>query len=256
MSGIELERRDGIAELVLDRDPGNRFSEALQARFASLVDELREDPDLRVAWIRARGPDFSHGADLGDPALTARMTEGSGERLAIATRGQRMIEGWDALPVPTVASARGRIIGAGACVYLASDFRYASAAASVHFPEVERGMHLSWGILPILAREVGAPTARSLTLACERTEVEGLPPGAVRVEEDPDGAARALVDRLASFPPLAVRSTLGVLRIAQTGVPGAAAGDARAFAETTGSEDFAEAIAAWMERRAGRYRGC
>lgn len=243
---LRWERSDHLVTLCLDRPPGNRFSLDLIDTLIQAFEQLQEDRDVRAVCLEAEGDDFSFGADLLDEDLAALIREGESTRLSLATRGQRLIELWDCLPVPTVCFARGRIIGAGAGLFVASDFRFVGPDSILWFPEVRRGMHLSWGIVPLLIRECGGGWARRLALAGEKIDPLACVPLVVQGSTR-DGVI-SFAHQLAFLPPLAVKA------IADTFVHGAAE-DPQRFADTVDSHDFAEAMAAWMEKRSGHYEG-
>ena len=118
-------------------------------------------------------------------------------------------------------------------------------------------MHLAWGILPHLAREYGAPVTRRLSLGGGAISVKQLPVGSVSLEpvDEVDRRAQQWSEELASKPPLAVRAILSALRAIARGEPHSADLDIEAFAATTGSDDFREALMAWFDRRDGIYTG-
>ena len=254
-----LDEDTRVAEIRLETGAGNRFSLALMRRLVAILEALAgSGPEGRVRSLlwTATGQDFSHGADMTDPDLVAAMTAGDAGRAGVAETGQRLIEALDGLPLATVVAARGRIIGAGACVFLAADFRLAADGATLRFPEVDRGMYLSWGILPIAVRELGAPIARRLALSGKPEQVSALPTGVmVHCGDGWYEQARDLAVDLAKKPPLALRAIKQVLQEAGTGAHAAAARDAERFAATTGSEDFGEAISAWLGKRPPHFKG-
>ncbi|MCA9539073.1 MAG: enoyl-CoA hydratase/isomerase family protein [Myxococcales bacterium] len=246
MSALHIERRGALAIIRL---AAPRLGLATLEGLVEAVDTLGADADIR-AVVLGGGADFAHGMDLLDPALAEAMRRDAGG--TVASLGQRLIEDWIRLPMPTIAAARGWIVGAGACLFAACDFRFATPGARVRLPEVARGMHLSWGIVPRLVGEFGPGPARWLALTGEALTVEALPDAAVRVTEAPDDDALALAESLAALPPLAVRAIKAALTEATATT---AAHDVARFSATVQSRDFAEALAAWAERRPGRYEG-
>jgi methylglutaconyl-CoA hydratase len=250
---VHLDPGNGVANIILNRPRGNRFSLGMLTDLLALLRSLHQMPDLRAVLLTALGDDFSHGADLQDPAMAEQIAGGEASRRSLAENGQALIDQWSTLPVPTIVAARGRSIGAGACLFTAADFRFTGETFSIQFPEVDRGMHLSWGILPRLTREFGWPATRRLALAGEILRSGDLPAGVATMAPDPEQAANDFAARLAAKPPLAVRSIKKVLTQVANGHP--AAEDAGLFAETVGSADFAEAMAAWFEKRPGKYEG-
>ncbi len=218
---------------------------------ADLIDaaaEARDTPGIRAVVLTAEGDDFCHGADLADPELAEALREDGGYHLA--ARGARLMRAWAELPMPTLAALRGRIIGGGAGLALACDLRVAAPGATLALPEVQRGMHLAWQIIPRLVATVGLSAARWLTLSGEPMAVEALP-GFARVADDPIAEARRLAARLAAASPVAVRSVKATLSRCVDLDP--AADDAARFARTVAAPDFTEALTAWFERRPPRF---
>ena len=66
------------------------------------------------------------------------------------------------LEVPTVAAVNGPAIGAGLCLALACDLRYAAAAARLGAPFVRLGMHPGMAATYLLPDVVGEAHAREL----------------------------------------------------------------------------------------------
>ncbi len=232
--------KNGVVELVLDRPPGNRISlRLLRARGDALSVLAASAPG--AVLLRAEGEDFSHGADLADPELAAFLWEDGGR--ALAQLGRAVLDAWASFPCPTVVSATGHVLGAGGCFFASADFKVARAA-TLRFPEVERGMHLSWGAVPRLVAEWGLPTARRLALAGDPLDAASLP-GVV----DGDGdAARELAERLARLPGSAVRAIKAELAEASAGTSDPAK-EVERFADSLAHPDFAAAMRAWISRR-------
>lgn len=255
---VALEPATKLLRVTLDNGPGNRLGLAQIERLldiATRLGALEAVADAcRVLVLDAAGPDFCHGANLTDPALVARLNEGRAARIDFAGCGQALVSRWREIPVPTVAVAGGHVVGAGACLFLASDFRVAAPGTTVRFPEVDRGMHLGWGIVPRLVSLLGEPRALRLALLGEASAVEALA-DVVTVTGDPAGEAQRLAAQLAGRPPLAVRAILAVLRQSTDSVDAAAQADAQRWADTLESADFAEAMAAWYGRRPGIWKG-
>lgn len=253
--GLGCRFSEGVLGLTLQRPGGNRFSAALLETLTAAFGAAAGDPAVRAVLLTADGPDFSFGADLSDPDMAARVAGSRADREALADLGRRALDAWANLPVPAVAAARGKIVGAGACFFCTADFAFAAPDASVQFPEVDRGMHLSWGAVPRLVGRFGAAHAANLVLTGDRVPCRDLPQPPLRLSAIPESDAAALAARLAAKPPLAVRAIKRVLVEAAQRLQDAAGKDAALFADTIGSEDFAEAMAAWFDKRPGVYRG-
>ena len=241
--GLRVEARDRIAVVSLSTPP-NRFTLALIQGLSGLAQEIRTRTDIRCVWLRAEGADFSHGADLRDPTLGALVMQDDASRRYLAELGQELIESWMALPMPTVVSCQGRVLGAGACLFAASSFRYATPDARCGFPEVGLGMSLSWGILPRLVREFGPNWTRRMVIEGEQVSMSEFGSGSVRIvpADSLDSQALSLAKEIAEKPAGAIRHTLELLQTLEQAHQSQALSDAKRFAATAGSDEFKEAV--------------
>jgi enoyl-CoA hydratase/carnithine racemase len=117
------------------------------------------------------------------------------------------------------------VVGGGLVMALGCDFRLAADDTSIHVPEVDLGVPLTWGALPRLVREVGAARARELVLLCDRVDAATAERMGLVHRVVPSDALDATVDawaaRLAAKPPWAVHMTKSQLRAyAAAGVQG------------------------------------
>ena len=255
--GLILDPQQHLLRIELDNPPGNRLGLAQLTRLHSIataLGDLKPTDKIRSVILKAQGPDFSHGANLSDPDLAGKLAEGRTARMEFARLGQNLIDQWARAAVPTIAVASGHVVGAGACLFFASDFRIASPTTQVRFPEIDRGMHLGWGIVPRLVSLLGRTRATRLALLAEPLGVQDLG-DVLTVADAPDAAGLDLALTLAAKPPLAVRTILRTLRAAANSGSEVANQDAEQWADTLASEDFAEAMAAWFERRVAVWQG-
>jgi enoyl-CoA hydratase/carnithine racemase len=253
-AGVTYDREGDLACVRLSRPPGNRVDIAMLTRLRDLALHLATDPTLRAVWLSADGPDFCHGIDLRDPALAQQLAQGPAALQTVAALGQAAIDAFAALPVPTITSARGRIIGAGACLFIASDLRVAAPDATLAFPEVDRGMTLGFGILPRMVRALGTSLTARLALTGAPCPVADLPTATATLAADPDAAALDLARAMAARPPLAVRGIVRSLRALAAGHD-PTADDPAHLAATLASADFTEAIRSWLSGRPATYTG-
>ncbi len=260
-SGIEVTTTAGgsgaIAHICLSRPPGNRVGLDMLRALVAQVGILSQRSDLRAVYLTGAGDDFSHGVHLRDPGMAERMMSGEAGQREVALLGQRLIDLWAGLKVPTIVGAQGWVIGAGACLFTASDFRYASPGSRIRFPEVGNGMHLSWGILPRMVQVYGPAQAKWLALAGETIAMPklGAEAGVVRIVDDPVASARQLAERFAAEAPLAVQAVKATLTEVADLSQAPAQHDPERFAQTIGTEDFGEAVAAFFARRPPAFKG-
>src|SRR6478672_852208 len=134
---LRVERpSDGVALLVLDNpDQRNAMTEAWSAAVA----DLAGDPSVRAVVVTGEGSAFCSG---GDTAWIASEPDATVDDLR-----RRMLPfyrawlGIRSLEVPTIAAVNGAAIGAGLCLALACDIRYAATSARLGVPFVKLGMH-------------------------------------------------------------------------------------------------------------------
>src|SRR3954451_6934658 len=154
---------DGVALLTLDNpDLRNAMSDEMTSSWVAAVAELAADRSLRAVVVTGEGSAFCSG---GNTSWIASEPDASVDRL----RGRMLpfYRSWlsvRSLEVPTIAAVNGAAIGAGLCLALACDLRYAAAGAKLGVPFVRLGMHAGMGGTHLLAEAVGAAHARDLLL--------------------------------------------------------------------------------------------
>src|SRR5690348_12872094 len=161
---LRLERPSpGVARLVLDNPAQrNAMSDGMTASWTRAIDELAADPDVRVVVVTGEGSAFCSG---GNPAWIAGEPDAEVDYLR--TRMIAFYRAWLAirrLEVPTIAAVNGHAVGAGLCLALACDIRYAAAGAKLSVPFVKLGMHPGMAATYLLPNAVGDAAARELLL--------------------------------------------------------------------------------------------
>ena len=158
------------------------------------------------------------------------------------------------LEVPTIAAINGPAIGAGLCLALACDLRYAAAGARMGLPFVRLGMHAGMGGTFLLPEAVGAAHARDLLLTGRVVDAdEALRLGLVSRVIDParftDEVLEAAVGIAATAP---IASRLTKLALADGGHRDLETGlqwEALAQPVTLATADLQEGIRAAREKR-------
>jgi enoyl-CoA hydratase len=257
----------GIAELVLlGPGRGNAMGPDFWRELPQAVAALEADASLRAVVLRGSGEHFSYGLDLPGMAqeLSTVLNDGAAGRPAIVAKARSMQAGFDALAasrLPVIAAVDGWCIGAGIEMIVACDVRVASARARFALREVKVGIVPDLGGIQRLPSIVGEGWARQLALTGDEIDAAT----AVRIgliTEVCDDAealltrARAIAARIAANPPLVVA---GIKQVMNTRNAAAVADGNREAATHNGmlmqSEDFAEAMRAFMEKREPVFRG-
>jgi enoyl-CoA hydratase len=164
LTHLRLERpADGVAVLTLD-NPGQRnaMSDQMTASWVAAVDALAADRSVRVVVVTGEGSAFCSG---GNTSWIASEPDATVDHLR--TRMIAFYRAWLSLrklEVPTIAAVNGAAIGAGLCLALACDIRYAAAGARLGAPFVKLGMHPGMAGTYLLPHVVGEAHARDLLL--------------------------------------------------------------------------------------------
>ncbi|MEI2735825.1 MAG: enoyl-CoA hydratase/isomerase family protein [Rhodoblastus sp.] len=251
-----------IAVVRFDRgDRLNALSAAAMRELRAAAQSFEDDPATSVVVLAGHAQGFSAGFDLRDAEGRERGKMGLGERRAALMVGPRMCRAWYEMEQVTICAIEGHCIGGGAALAVSLDFRICGAGAHFRIPEVELGMNMSWGSVPRILQLIGpARTKQAVILASDRIAAAQAEKWGLAEEVVEDGqafaAAFAFAERIAAQPPIPTMMTkTTVNRLAGALDDLASHMDRDQFALTNLSEDHAEGVAAFMERRKPKFRG-
>ena len=140
----------------------NAMTTELTAAWTAAMDEVTTDRSLRAVVVTGAGRAFCSGADL------SWLDQGDlGDNTPDRLRDKMLpfYRAWLApqqIPVPVVAAVNGPSIGAGLCLALACDLRYASPSATFGAPFSQLGTHGGMAVSWLLPEAVGMPRAREM----------------------------------------------------------------------------------------------
>lgn len=256
MTLVTYELRDHIATLTLNRpEARNAINGALRQDLNAAWDRFRDDEDAWVGILTAAGDCFCAGADLKDSAGAVGTFGGTFWEKPTINSFESGME----LFKPTVAAVHGPCIGYGLTGVLFCDFVIASTEAVFCYPEVALGIPTIVGAIR-LPQRIGWANAMELLLtgapmSADRAKEAGLVWKLV-APEDLQQAARDWAQVLANAAPLAQRATKEVAwRTADMGwIESVRFGEVmRKVAGAT--EDAAEGVRAWAQKRPPQWRG-
>jgi len=248
---------DGVATVTLARpDRLNAIDLAMLEELVTALEAVAADDEARAVVLAGEGRAFCAGADQGEmrprsPAEWERIVERYLDPIRLLS----------AMDKPVVARLHGDTVGGGLGLALASDFRLAARGIRLAAPFVRIGLagcDMSAGYF--LPRLIGLGRATELMMTgrfVDADEAERI--GLVTRAVDPaelDGAVSELAGNLAASPPRALAFTKRAIRRSpDLDLPAEFDYEVYAQVQCLQSEDHREALAAFREKRPGRYEG-
>jgi enoyl-CoA hydratase len=247
---------DRIATITVNRpDKLNALNDALMDELRTAIAEARRRPDVGAVLLTGAGRAFVAGADIGELS-DQRAVEGK----ARAQRGQRVFRRFETSPKPTLAAVNGFALGGGCELAMACHMRVASEVAKFGQPEVKLGIVPGYGGSQRLPRLVGKGRALQLLLTGEVIDaaeayriglVNRVVPAAELI-----AASRALLTTILAQGPLAVAHCIeAVDRGLDMGLDDAIALEASYFGMLSDTNDKAEGMRAFLEKRPAKFTG-
>jgi len=248
---------DGVAMVTINRpDRRNAMSWAVITELRAAMAQAKADPDVRVVVLTGAGDKaFCAGADLTGMRSDAGFAEVHDARGELA---RLFLDMWD-LGKPTIARVRGYALAGGFGLALACDFVVAADDAIFGTPEIDVGLWPYMITVPLLrsmppkkvlelmltGRRVGAVEAAGIGFVNRVVAVDEL-------DNAVDDLARSLAAKSPAIVKLGRDSFYAVLDLAGR--------DALAQLQsmltiTTMTEDAAEGIAAFAEKRPPQWKG-
>jgi enoyl-CoA hydratase/carnithine racemase len=254
---VSTERRDDVAIVTIDNPPMNALSTALLDELEAEVDALDADDDVRAIVLRGGGERaFVAGADIKEfPSLRESAAEGGSAR-GIQKLGHRM----DAARTPFVAAIRGYCLGGGLELAMCCDVRICADDATLGQPEIKLGLIPGGGGTQRLPRLVGHGRAMLLNLTGDFVDAEtayawGLVERIVPAAELEDASVE-VAGRIASQSPHAVAVLRELARTTRDlPLEEGLRREAEGFVRCLRSEDGAEGVAAFIEKRPPEFTG-
>lgn len=165
-TGVERTDDAGVATLTLSRpERHNAFDDTLIAALTAELEQLADDPAVRVVVLSGAGPSFSAGADLNWMRRMAGYSEA--DNLTDARALARLMATLDALPRPTIARVHGAALGGGVGLVACCDIALAAESAVFALSEVRLGLTPAT-ISPYVVNCIGARQARRYFVTAER----------------------------------------------------------------------------------------
>ncbi|MBX2800896.1 MAG: enoyl-CoA hydratase/isomerase family protein [Myxococcales bacterium] len=257
MSDAVQRTRDGSIERITINRPAalNAINEEVLDGLEAAVADLRSATDVRAVVVTGAGEKaFVAGADIG---FMSSLTPVRAE--LFAERGQGILDGLAALPMPVIAAVSGFALGGGCEIAMACDLIIADATARFGQPEVKLGVIPGFGGTQRLARRVGLSNALDLCLTGRMVGAEeALRMGLASqvVEGKAADAATEIARGITSLGPVALRlCKRAIHENVDAALSTAQAAERTLFGMCFATEDQKEGMAAFLEKRSAAFQG-
>ncbi len=262
---IILEKMEGMATLTLNRpETLNAWNDDMAREAADAISEIGRDESTRVLIVTGAGRGFSSGLDVKDEL--AGIAEG-----ASGTIFERIMQGKPSVVTiglqlrgvdkPVIGAINGIAAGAGFAIALACDLRIASEKAQFSMAFILRGLMPDSGGTFFLPKLIGSAKACELiftgdTISASEAEQIGLVNKVVPHEKLME-ATEELANKLLKRPPIALKYAKRAIYKGLVEVDLASHLDYELALNRmcTHTEDFKEAVKAFLEKREPVFKG-
>jgi 2-(1,2-epoxy-1,2-dihydrophenyl)acetyl-CoA isomerase len=263
MNAILCEQRDGLGVITLNRPRQlNAFHTGMARQLQQALLTLTETMAVRAILIRAEGPYFCAGGDLGFFRETLAADHDTAQQAfaELVDAVHAVILRLGKLPVPVVAAVQGGAAGFGLSLLAACDFVVAERGSAFNAAYVNLGASPDGGISWMLPRLLGLRAARRLLMLGETLDADAaLNLGLIDDIAEPGAlaaTAEALAARLAAGPTQAYGRIKGLLAdSARNSLPEQLDAEKRNFLASAASHDFHEGLQAFLARRRPDFTG-
>ena len=257
---IDCEVRDAVLLIGINRPAKrNGFTPKMYRELGEAYTRLDDDPALRVGVLHALGDHFTAGLDL--PTIAPLMQRGEkAVPLGLVDPVNLGMDGYRRRTKPMVVAVKGITYTLGIELMLAADIVIAADNCRFSQLEVKRGIMATGGATLRMAERAGLGNALLHLLtgdefgsaeALRLNFVQRVVPAGSELDE-----ALAIAHSIAAQAPLAVMATrLNALKSLEQGPVVAMHEFIDTQQRLSRSEDAAEGVRSFVERRAARFQG-
>jgi len=241
---------DGAVARIILRRPrlANRLEVTDLQTLREQLAQVNANDSVRVLLLAAEGRHFCSGFNIGAvPGIDA------------GALFEQLADDWEAARPITVAAIHGGVYGGATDLALACDFRLGLPTCEMFVPATRLGLHFYRGGMERYVTRLGLGWAKRVLLAGETLHAQAMLDCGFLDRLLPDSAAldaavEGLLTQLQVLAPLALLGMKKHLNAIARGSLDAAALRAD-LARANASQDLAEGVVAWGEKRPPRFQG-
>lgn len=248
---VEIDPASERGDIILDRPPMNVINMGQRDQIRAAFEVLDRDDRVRVIVLRAEGEHFSSGGYIkGFLQASPEHVSHLADNVAAPWRASK----------PVIAANQGYTFGVGFEISLACDFRIATQSCRYALPEQKLGQIPGSGGSARLQAIIGIARTKDVVMRSRRITGQQAYDWGIATEVVEDGelaaATARLVDELRGFSPLAQRTAKKLINDSENAT--VAIGielEGHAYSRLRQSDDFAEGVNAFHEKRKPEFSG-
>ena len=252
---IKYEVKENIGCVTINRPKAmNALNMDVLNELYDVFTNIEADTEIKAVILTGEGKAFVAGADI---AQMSQLNAIEGRQMMIM--GHKVMNLIEGMEKPVIAAVNGFALGGGCELSMACDIRIASEKAKFGQPEVGLGIIPGFGGTQRLSRLVGKGMAKYLIMTAEMIPaaeahriglVEKIVPPEALMEE-----AEKVAKTIASKAPIAIATAKTAINNGfDMDMKSASKFEIETFTAAFGSEDKAEGMAAFLEKRAPEFK--